>query len=158
MPTCEATRFTLVKGKFVQSSKSLKILWTWLQVDYCFYHFCLSDVIELDLFVLFQCQIFSWKFQEQDRLCFPKFFSNSMNQKLISSRILLLPIRQFQNTAKENTLSLSSSITFFCAWHTHTHARTHAPTHPHSTLPGSWYTEYLEDVIVRLWRKVWRQR
>ena len=25
------------------------------------------------------------------------------------------------------------------------------------TLPGSWYTKYLEDVIVRIQRKVWKQ-
>ena len=147
MATREATRFTLVKGKFVQPSKSLKILWTWLQVDYCFYHFCLSDVIELDLFVLFQCQIFSWKFQEQDRLCFPKFFSNSMNQKLISSRILLLPIRQFQNTAKENTLSLSQSHFSVLGTHIHTHARTYTHTHTHARMYTHTHTH-----------KVWRQR
>ena len=27
-----------------------------------------------------------------------------------------------------------------------------------STLPGSWHTEYLEDVIARIPRKVWKQR
>ena len=27
-----------------------------------------------------------------------------------------------------------------------------------STLPGSWYTEYLEDVIVTIQRKIWKKR